>query len=278
VSDQFPGVLRVWSFVTRFSFAQTDLTADNLAVSRAVIVIPCFNEELRLDVDEFRRFQLDLHRVEFLFVNDGSGDRTIEVLQRLATHDPARFSVLDLPKNGGKAEAVRQGTLTALATNPDFVGFWDADLATPLDELPGFLDLLETGPALHLVFGARVRLLGREISRQPARHYVGRIGATLISSSLGVAVYDTQCGAKLFRASEELRDVFARPFLSRWIFDVEILARFIERWGRNRTARATYELPLRRWHDVRGSKVRSGDFLKALNDLWRIRRAYRRRD
>jgi dolichyl-phosphate beta-glucosyltransferase len=260
------------------SFAQTDRTADNLAVSRAVIVVPCYNEELRLDVEEFRRFQLEGHPVEFLFVNDGSRDRTIDVLGRLAAGDPGRFSVLDLPQNGGKAEAVRQGTLAALATRPDYVGFWDADLATPLGELPNFLDLLGARPELHLVFGARVRLLGREISRQPARHYVGRIGATLISSSLGVAVYDTQCGAKVFRASEELAEVFSRPFLSRWIFDVEILARFIERWGRNRTARATYELPLRRWHDVRGSKVRSGDFLKALHDLWRIRRAYHRRD
>jgi dolichyl-phosphate beta-glucosyltransferase len=249
-----------------------------LAVSRAVIVVPCYNEEHRLDVEEFRRFRLDLHRVEFLFVNDGSSDQTLDVLQKLVAGDPDRFSLLDLPKNGGKADAVRQGVLAAIARQPDFVGFWDADLATPLDELPGFLELLTSDPELHLIFGARVRLLGREISRQPARHYVGRIGATLISSSLGIAVYDTQCGAKLFRGSDELESVFARPFLSKWIFDVEILARFIELWGRNRTARATYELPLRRWHDVRGSKVRSGDFLKALNDLWRIRRAYRRRD
>jgi dolichyl-phosphate beta-glucosyltransferase len=247
-------------------------------VSRAVIVVPCYNEENRLDVEEFRRFALDPHQVEFLFVNDGSSDRTVDVLTKLAASDSSRFSLLDLPKNGGKAEAVRQGTLAAIAKRPEFVGFWDADLATPLGELPGFLELLTGDPELHLIFGARVRLLGREISRQPARHYVGRVGATLISSSLGIAVYDTQCGAKLFRASDELESVFARPFLSRWIFDVEILARYIELWGRNRTARATYELPLRRWHDVRGSKVRSGDFLKALNDLWRIRRAYRRRD
>jgi dolichyl-phosphate beta-glucosyltransferase len=247
-------------------------------VSRAVIVVPCYNEEHRLDVEELRRFRLDLHQVEFLFVNDGSSDRTLDVLQSLVAGDPERFSLLDLPRNGGKAEAVRQGVLAAIARRPDFVGFWDADLATPLDELPRFLELLTGDPELHLIFGARVRLLGREISRQPARHYVGRIGATLISSSLGLSVYDTQCGAKLFRGSDELESVFSRPFLSKWIFDVEILARFIELWGRNRTARATYELPLRRWHDVRGSKVRSGDFLKALNDLWRIRRAYRRRD
>jgi len=120
----------------------------------------------------------------------------------------------------------------------------------------------------------RVRLLGREISRRPARHYFGRVGATLISTTLGLAVYDTQCGAKVFRRSDALRDIFARPFLSRWIFDVEIIARYIERWGRETAAAAMCEQPVMRWHDVTGSKVKSHDFLRALRDLWKIKRAY----
>jgi hypothetical protein len=125
-----------------------------------------------------------------------------------------------------------------------------------------------------MVFGARVRLLGREISRQPARHYVGRVGATLISSSLGLAIYDTQCGAKLFRTSETVREVFATPFLSRWLFDVEIIARYVQRTGRDAAAGAIYELPINVWHDVKGSKVKPLDFLRALRDLQKIRRAY----
>ena len=110
--------------------------------------------------------------------------------------------------------------MTKLDRGPDFVGFWDADLATPLSELPGFMKVMKTRPQIEMVLGARVRLLGRDIRRNPTRHYVGRVGATLISSSLGLAVYDTQCGAKLFRANDTLRDVFGTPFLSRWIFDV----------------------------------------------------------
>src|SRR5437867_1409968 len=160
---------------------------------------------------------------------------------------------------------------------PDFVGFWDADLATPLSELPSFVDVLARNQKTQMVFGARVRLLGRDISRRPSRHYVGRVGATLISSSLGLAVYDTQCGAKLFRATETLRDVFATPFLSRWIFDVEIIARFVQRWGRDHVAHALYEYPVTQWHDVKGSKVKSRDFVRALSDLWRIHRAYNAR-
>ena len=99
----------------------------------------------------------------------------------------------------------------------------------------------------------------------------------MISTSLGLAVYDTQCGAKLFRANDTLRDVFSTPFLSRWIFDVEIIARFVQRWGRDRVARALYEYPVTQWQDVKGSKVKSQDFIRALRDLWKIRRAYNSR-
>src|SRR5207237_7949635 len=150
---------------------------------------------------------------DFLFVNDGSRDRTLRMLEALRESEPRKFSVLNLERNSGKAEAVRRGIITALDQKPEFTGFWDADLATPLSEIPGFLEVFETRPEIAMVFGARVRLLGRDISRHATRHYVGRIGATLISKTLGLAVYDTQCGAKLFRAGDALRTGFGRPFL-----------------------------------------------------------------
>ncbi|HEX6160733.1 MAG TPA: dolichyl-phosphate beta-glucosyltransferase [Thermoanaerobaculia bacterium] len=239
-----------------------------------ILVIPCYNEEHRLPVEALRSFRAE--GVELLFVNDGSSDGTLRVLESLRAEDPARVSVLDLDRNRGKAEAVRRGILAALERKPDFVGFWDADLATPLTELPAFLDVFAANPNIDMVFAARVRLLGRSISRNPSRHYFGRVGATLISSSLGLAVYDTQCGAKLFRASAPMREIFAEPFLSRWIFDVEIIARFIRQRGRDAAANAIYELPINVWHDVKGSKVKSTDFVRALRDLWKIHRAYNR--
>ncbi|HEX2121349.1 MAG TPA: glycosyltransferase family 2 protein, partial [Thermoanaerobaculia bacterium] len=155
--------------------------------------------------------------------------------------------------------------------------FWDADLATPLSEITDFLEVFAMRPEIEMVFAARVRLLGRSISRNPRRHYVGRVGATLISSSLGLAVYDTQCGAKLFRTSDAMRAIFAEPFLSRWIFDVEIIARFVRQRGRDAAAGAIHELPIRVWHDVKGSKVKTTDFIRALRDLWKIHRAYNRK-
>lgn len=246
-------------------------------LARVTIVVPCYNEAERLDVEAFRGFEIPGQDLGFLFVDDGSRDGTAGVLEALRASAPERVSVIRLERNVGKAEAVRQGIAAAAERGCDCAGFWDADLATPLSELPRFVTTMESRPEIDMVFGARVRLLGRDISRRPSRHYVGRVGATLISSSLGLAVYDTQCGAKLFRCTPDLREVFSTPFRSRWIFDVEIIARFVQRWGRDRVARSLYELPLTHWHDVQGSKVKALDFVRALRELWTIHRLYNAR-
>lgn len=243
-------------------------------MSRVTLVIPCYNEEHRLNVEAFRSWR----DADLCFVNDGSRDGTLAVLQSMAAAEPERIRVVSLAENGGKAAAVRAGMLAELERSAEgYIGFWDADLATPLSELPRFVEVLDRRKEMQMILGARVRLLGREISRRPFRHYFGRVGATLISSSLGIAVYDTQCGAKLFRVSPVLREVFAKPFLSRWIFDVEIIARFLQQIGRDAAAHAIYELPLLEWHDVHGSKVKARDYLRGLRDLWKIHRAYNAR-
>ena len=160
------------------------------------------------------------------------------------------------------------------------MGFWDADLATPLDELPRFAAVLDERPEIELVLGSRVRLLGRRIERRAVRHYLGRVFATGASMTLGLAVYDTQCGAKLFRSTPRLRALLAEPFLTSWVFDVEILARFVRSLrGETRltAAERIYELPLRRWTDVPGSKVKPWDFVRSGVELLRIWNAYVRR-
>ena len=89
--------------------------------------------------------------------------------------------------------------------------------------------------------------------------------------------YDTQCGAKLFRATPEVKAFFEKPFRSRWIFDVEIVARAIAaRRGTGRPAieQAIYEFPLHEWNDVAGSKLRPVDWLKAAFGLAAIRWTY----
>ena len=242
---------------------------------RAIIVVPCYNEERRLDREAFGRFVADWPEIELLFVDDGSSDGTLPVLQEMASAAGPRVRVLRLDRNGGKAAAVRAGMLAAIARNPDYAGFWDADLATPLDVVLDFCRVLDQRRSLDMVFGARVKLLGRDIDRRAARHYLGRVFATTAALALGLGVYDTQCGAKLFRCTPTTRQLFDRPFISRWVFDVELLARHIRAHGSlEAVERSVFEYPLMAWKDVRGSKLTALDFLRSAIDVLRIRRAY----
>ena len=206
------------------------------------IVVPCYNEASRLDVAAFRRFIERSTTPQFLLVDDGSRDRTLEVLESLREFAPQRIAVHDLPKNVGKAEAVRQGICRALSGNPQYVGYWDADLATPLESIAEFRRLLDERTNLLMVLGSRVKLLGRSIDRRAVRHYSGRVFATAASLVLGLPVYDTQCGAKLFRVCPETCRLFREPFRTNWVFDVEILARFLA--GKDRAAQDRRELHL----------------------------------
>jgi glycosyltransferase involved in cell wall biosynthesis len=239
-----------------------------------IVVIPCFNEASRLRSDDFVAFA-DAHSwVSFLFVDDGSTDGTPELLRSTQAARPGAFDVVTLARNSGKAEAVRTGMQTALATPARYAGYWDADLSTPLEEIADFRAVLERNSALTLVIGARIRRLGAHVKRDAARHYLGRVFATLASLVRGLAVYDTQCGAKLFRAGDATTQLFAQPFVSRWVFDVEVLARLVALLGRRAAAESVYEFPLPRWRDVGGSKLRSRHMLGALVDLARIARIY----
>jgi dolichyl-phosphate beta-glucosyltransferase len=248
-------------------------------VSRVELVVPCYNEAQRLDADAFARFRMPGHELAFRFVDDGSTDGTAGVLEALCARAPERLRWMRLDRNAGKAEAVRRGMAAALASSdpPEHLGYWDADLATPLEEVPRFCEVLASHPDIHLVMGSRVQLLGRTIERRFYRHAYGRVFTTAVSVLLDLPVYDTQCGAKVFRVSGDLAEVFARPFVTRWIFDVEILARLMGRWEPRGvdSAGRIYELPLLVWRDVAGSKIGIADAILAMGDLGRIGRAYR---
>ncbi|MCP4005403.1 MAG: glycosyltransferase [bacterium] len=244
---------------------------------KSILVVPCYNEASRLQPEAFQRYVVEDPATRILFVNDGSTDTTLEVLHKLEASDPAHLGVLDLQPNRGKAEAVRRGMLAAFADSPQYVGYWDADLATPLEEFPDFVHLLDEEAGREVIFGARVALLGRQIHRRAIRHYLGRVFATVVSNVLDLRIYDTQCGAKLFRASDDMKALFEEPFSTNWVFDVEILARLI-RSRRNtdkpQPAQIICEHPLKCWRDVAGSKVRSVDFFRALAEIALIYRRY----
>jgi dolichyl-phosphate beta-glucosyltransferase len=236
------------------------------------LVIPCYNESKRLQPDAFLDVLESQPTLHFHFVDDGSTDRTWEVLEEIKAKAPTRVTAQRLGQNRGKAEAIRRGVQDVLGNRSEsdqalrFLGYWDADLSAPLMSLPLFEEIFDSKPECRLVMGSRVRLLGNSIIRRPLRHYLGRIFSTLASLALDLAVYDTQCGAKLFRIDQDLEKVFADPFSDPWIFDVELLARFKALWGPETESRII-ELPLPSWEHVGGSKVRMWHGLRALVGL-----------
>ena len=247
---------------------------------RTIVVVPCFNEEERLDKSAFLKHVDAQPDVGIIFVDDGSTDGTRALLAAICEEHPQSFDYLCLDRNRGKAEAVRVGMLDALKRSPEYVGYWDADLSTRLDEIPKFIAALDERSELLGVMGCRIRRLGAAVERQPNRHYLGRVFATVVSMMLGIGVYDTQCGAKLFRACPEIAEIFGAPFMSKWVFDVELIARLISgrsEGGDAEKAAPLLELPLHEWRDVEGSKLRPHHMLLALVDLFYIYRAYRLR-
>ena len=238
------------------------------------LVVPCYNEAARLDGAALVGL-VDAHAaLRLLLVDDGSTDRTAERLRTLAAERPTRIELLALPANGGKAEAVRQGLQHALAGGVDVVGYFDADLSTPPPEILRLVQTIDAS-GVAVVMGARVALLGRDIRRRAARHYLGRIFATTASIMLGVRVYDTQCGAKLFRRTPALVAALERPFRSRWAFDVELLGRLL---SAGLPIETFVEVPLMTWRDVPGSKLNVTRMGRAYCDLLLIGMAHRRRE
>lgn len=237
-----------------------------LSEKKKILVIPCYNEERRLQALEYTKFARGSRAFQLLFVDDGSSDRTSSVVSDLSKK--LKFgNPLLLARNSGKGEAVRKGLLTAIERGATYVGFIDADGSIPLDEAQRTLSLL--GDGTEVVLGSRVQMLGYEIQRDVFRHYLGRVFATCASMCLGIPVYDTQCGLKWFQVTPALKRALSEPFYSRWAFDVELLGRLSHEVPLDRFE----EAPLRIWKEVGGSKVRPWDLPKTILQLFFIRRA-----
>lgn len=258
-------------------------TSAETSPRRIEVVVPCFNEEKRLPAAAFAGW-LEAHPGwHFRFVDDGSRDGTAGVIEAIVARVGAeRASLLRLEANQGKAEAVRRGMLAAIADGADFIGFFDADLATPLDDLVRLLEPLKADPRLEMAMGSRVQMLGRSVRRHAGRHYAARAVANLAALALDLPVHDTQCGAKLMRNSPALRAAVARPYSSRWVFDMELIQRIAmhaRAQGTADPAEVFLEVPVTSWTEVAGSKVRFMDAVVATTKLWGIyrnRRAFER--
>ena len=219
------------------------------------LVVPCYNEAFRIQPQRFIAFVDANPRVRLLMVNDGSTDETLVRLRAMAALRPGRISVHDLTRNGGKAEAVRAGLQRALREGAELTGYWDADLATPLDLVEDFLRITDRHTDAEVIFGSRRTMLGHRVRRTAGRRVVSRLCAFLARLAIGLPVADTQCGAKILRSTPALAAAVSEPFTAAWLFDVELFARIARSAGARAAEGRFYELPLSEWTEVPGSKV-----------------------
>ncbi len=234
-----------------------------------MIIIPCYNESNRMPVDEYSAYlgSEGSKHFEFLFVDDGSTDSTLDLLKNLSENF-THCSCLHLEKNVGKAEAIRSAVIDSRSTNCEYIGYFDADLATPLSELQRLRSVAMEYNNAQLIIGSRIKILGMtDIKRKLRRHYIGRIFATIVSNMLKLPIYDTQCGAKLIKTEKAIK-IFKDSFISRWLFDVELIFRLKKLTSQPENE--IVEMPLKRWEDKAVSKIKATYFFIAPLDLLRI--------
>lgn len=235
------------------------------------VVIPAYNEEDRLPatIPQVMSFlSRQGYTYEVIVVDDGSTDRTAELLQRLKAQHP-NLTLLRLPHRG-KASAVRAGVL---ATSGDRVLFTDADLSAPIGQLPRLMAGLNDG--YDIAIGSRESPGARRYREPVYRHLMGRVFNMAVRLIARTPYQDTQCGFKLF-SGPAARDIFGKlrlypagapvvrgPMVTG--LDVEVL---------HIAARAGYrvcEVPVE-WHYSPGRNVRPAlDTYRMLKDVLKVR-------
>lgn len=249
------------------------MKTNNQTSVNVLFIIPCYNEEFRLKTESFSQFESNNSNIHFLFVDDGSQDCTSDVIKELCSKMKNSDSLI-LNKNVGKAEAIRSGVLMLKddVKKYEFIGYLDADLSVPLEEINGFLMEIEKNKNIKFFMGTRIARLGAKIERTRSRHYLGRVFATVVSLMLRKTVYDTQCGAKLIQSSL-ITQLFKEKFISKWLFDVELIMRMKIIYPEYDDM--IFEHPLKKWTDVAGSKLKITNFLYAPIELFMIWKKYR---
>lgn len=247
------------------------MTNKNLAPienCKILIVVPCFNEEKRFDLDYFNQL-VKIKSTTWLFVDDGSKDTTLGVLSNFCLRSNTHF--LHLPRNVGKSEALRVGMLQAIEKHPKvkWMGFLDSDGAFSIEDVNDILTkVMKSQFELYeAIFTSRVKLSGRRIHRKPYRHFLGRILTTIFGVIWKDIPYDTQSGFKVIKNTQTFRDSIFEPFSHRWFFDIELIVRMAR--SQNKLPHI-WEQPLFSWVDVSGSKISLRECLRLTFEVSKI--------
>jgi len=234
------------------------------------LVIPAYNEAARLGrtlQTAFEYLNEQTSDSEIIVVDDGSTDETVQVAAESFENFSGRTSshLIRVPVNRGKGHAVRAGLLAARAP---VALFSDADLSTPLTEMPKLVAPIRAGE-YDLVFGSRA--LDRSLIgvHQPwRREQSGRVFNRVMRLATKLPYWDTQCGFKAFRM-DVCRPIVEAGRIDRFGFDVELL------YVAHIAGLRLHERAVR-WNDVAGSKVSFMNGLDGFLELRELRREARR--
>jgi glycosyltransferase involved in cell wall biosynthesis len=240
------------------------------------MVVPCFNEEKRINIPKWQLIVNNFPDCYWIFVNDGSSDGTSLLLNKLSGKNMYQ---LDLPTNLGKGNAIRAGfnyfinfPLQDSVNYMNFanVGYIDSDGAFDLNDIKLLfstaLEKRESVPPYKVFVGARVKLAGRQIERSKRRHYVGRLIATFVCLGWDKAPYDTQSGFKIFSLDSMFREALKMPFRTSWFFDIELILRLD-----NFDSLLIWETPVMKWKDIGESSIKSSGYLNIFRQIIIIR-------
>jgi len=231
------------------------------------IVVPCYNEELRLNSQYFDALNVKLEGLgfEIVFVNDGSTDGTLAKIQEFKS----KFRIYNLETNQGKAEAIRKAMLDeSQNSSKKIIGYLDSDGAFLTEDIEQLTKKFTSDPQFQeyqVLSAARVKLAGKKIERKAVRHFIGRVISTFLNIGNETKIYDPQSGFKLFRANETLKTALNKPFTTRWFVDLEIFSFYAKQKN------FIVEEPISSWRDIPGSKIKLIEYLRILIDLIKIK-------
>ena len=228
---------------------------------KTAIIIPCYNEEKRLPALQIK-YLVEHSDMDIYLANDGSKDKTVEVISEITKSYSSRCFLIDFKQNQGKSDTIYKAVNQINESGKyEYIGYFDADFSTPSKEVVRLVQEIESSD-FEFVFGSRILLLNSGIQRKKHRHIIGRIILTIINLKFQLGIYDTQCGAKLF-SKDIIEKAFDKPFKTSWLFDVEV---FIRLQKQNLLIKGK-EIPIYDWKDVDGSKLSWKSGFKILKEI-----------
>ena len=237
--------------------------------SNLVVIIPFYNEEKRLETNLILMKEI-LSISSLILINDGSTDSTLKVLTEFHKKNEKNTYLLSNKINIGKAESLRLGFNFGLREGFKFMAFTDGDFSTPPHEIIRFIERV-INENFDIVCASRTSRYSESIKTTLIRRTMGRLFTYSVKKLLKIQLSDSQCGMKLFKATDNLKESLNNPFLNPWLFDVEIILRNISL----NNSILIYENKLDSWIHKPGSKIRFLDPFKMLRDLLILRSKYK---